>query len=213
MIIILSNLCWLNVSPTMSSKASRDAPATTRAGQTTLYNERETWACFRLSLSGAGRDSGDSGGHWGTLGDTGVTHHYYTGCVGSLNQYEIASFMRVVSCHRLLYLAETCQLVWPGLSLKFCLQIPVGHNQDQTWDLLGSYQISLSDRLRHSQLTVGRIKNKLESVGISNLPETDFYVTTKVFILSSSRQHISTQQLWLSTTLGYFYKVRGGRKM
>ena len=87
MIIILLYLYWiLNVSPSPAVQCpvkpvERDAPHS--PGQTTLYNERETWARFRLSLESSGWHGGPT--------------ESLAGWVGSLNQYEIASFMRVVA--------------------------------------------------------------------------------------------------------------------
>ena len=70
---------------TMSSKASREERRATARRHFTMSGKPELLPSLQSWL-GQRRHPGQ----WGHS-------HYYTGCVGSLNQYEIASFMRVVS--------------------------------------------------------------------------------------------------------------------
>ena len=100
--------------------------------------------------------------------------------------------MRVVSCQRLLYLAETCHCVWSDVSsfaskslsdiIRTRLETCSAHIRSP----------SLTGSVTHSSQPAG--KKKEGKIGIRwnfQLPETDFYVTTKVFILSNSRHHLN----------------------
>ena len=131
---------------TMSSKASREERRATARRHFTMSGKPELLPSLQTWL-GQRRHPGTVGTltllYWLCRKPQSVWNCFiYEGC----------------QCQCLLYLAETCQL--DSWCLKFCLQIPVGHNQNQTWDLLGSYQISLSDRFRHSQLTASRKKER-----------------------------------------------------
>lgn len=182
-----------DVSPTMSSKASletRHSPSPGPARRHFTMSGKPELASVSLSL-----DPGLAGG---TLGG-----HYYTGCVGSLNQYEIASFMRVVSCHRLHFYVRT--LLRPvsqaadvsSFASKSWTDI-IRTRLETCWPHIRSLPLWQAPSLTaHS-----RQGKKLESVGISNYLKQIFIVTTKVFILPSSRhQPPPPQQLWLSSSV------------
>ena len=192
----------------MSSKASRDAPAQRGQPDDTLQ-----WAGNLSSLPSL--RSWDWHSRHPALGTVGTQQLLYWLCRKPQSVWNCFIYEGCQSAQSqcLLYLASS------DLSVSLLSDVSSFASKSRT-DIIRTRLETCSAHIRspsltgsvtHSSQSAG--EKKLESVGISNLPETDFYVTTKVFILSSSRQHISPQQLWLNTTPGYFYKVRGGREM
>ena len=118
----------------------------------------------------------------------------WPGCtvVGSLNQYEIASFMGVVLSPTHCYLSSSPASP-PATELKFYLQIPDGHNQKQTWtepQICSSHILSLLTFHSLWQApSVSAFRKRNEKVwNLLEFPITSnwFYVTRKVFIWSPS---------------------------
>ena len=182
---------------------------TSRASQTTLYNERETWARFRLCGAGTGTAATL---HWGQSGDT----NYYTGCVGSLNQYEIASFMRVVSQSSLsvccMYLASS------DLSVSLLSDVSSFASKSRT-DIIRTRLETCSAHIRSPSLTGSVTHSRKKRKRGKNWNLVEFPITWNWFLCDHKGFYLvqqsppPPQQLCLTRTLGYFSKVRGGRNV